>query len=480
MSRVLRIPLAGLPISPTRLLRIGLSVAVFIVTAIVVYGPASQEARDPELVPVNAVVSMPGKAAARLSEARAPAGSLVGLSALAEQTIREPNLRQALARLAAEPQPPKELLSEQGHQRVLRQASDCLKVAAREETDSGMVRVWIGWEGARQQRDWQLAVRLVNVLAEQCAEQCREALEAELRLAAEKAHQAAGQARQQLARLASQVEGMLETCSTVAGKWEELWRASYPASSWAEPGVPPSGQEDATASGQTPAPSEQWAAKNRQLEELQQRREVLLVDRTPLHPEVQQVEWQIAQVQEELAALAARSPEHQPVEQASAPATPPIDPQEFAQAVRALRDKTAQLRAAVEEAERLTGHEAQAAEAMLKRPRIEVHLAHQPGLGQPAATSKRRAWAALIAGLAGAVGVGLIAHGLAIDPPLSTARQVERDLAVPVVAAIPAQAPGTGSKQGQPEAVRAFFWIVSGVLVIVACAVILSRIWSRL
>ena len=222
--------------------------------------------------------------------------------------------------------------------------------------------------------------------------------------------------------------------------------------------------------------SPDWIERNRDLEQLQRQRRDLLVDRTPLHPEVQVVELQIARAQRELGTI----PRQVPGETAP-PTDPPTGPPEtvappdrtqYAQRVETFHARKRQLQAAGENVERLAAQERQASEAALRLPRIEPRLAVAPevveGPNPPAHWPLR----ALLAASAAAAGVGMISHGTSIDPPLRSPADVRASLPIPVVATVVAAAAdrsahGVGRLSKSPHRVPGWGdvrwpWIVAG------------------
>ncbi len=192
----------------------------------------------------------------------------------------------------------------------------------------------------------------------------------------------------------------------------------------------------------------EWIERNRQLEQLKRQRRDLLADRTPLHPEVQLVELQIARVEREMESIPRQTPAAKPAPEPQVRSLPPLPPEDDRAAEPAVANRRwprrsaaeqRELQAAGEEVERLAARERQAAEAASRPPRIETELAVAPESGEKReAGSGPARWplGALLAALAVAASVGMIAHGVTIDPPLRSRADVRASLPIPVVSLV--------------------------------------------
>ena len=82
---------------------------------------------------------------------------------------------------------------------------------------------------------------------------------------------------------------------------------------------------------------------------------------------------------------------------------------------------------------------------------------------------------ALLAAVAAAGGVGLVSHGMSIDPPLRSQADVQSSLPIPLVATIEAAPSERSSEAPTPRSAEGSLWIVLGVLVMGVCALIVFR-----
>jgi hypothetical protein len=134
------------------------------------------------------------------------------------------------------------------------------------------------------------------------------------------------------------------------------------------------------------------------------------------------------------------------------------------------------LQAAAADVERLAGREQEAREALLRLPQIEVRRAASPQTTQAPRPSARWPWAALLAALGAAAGVGFISHGVAIDPPLRSPAEVTASLPIPLVATIPADASECPAEGPGGQAAERSPWVVLGTLVIVISVLVVLRL----
>jgi hypothetical protein len=226
-----------------------------------------------------------------------------------------------------------------------------------------------------------------------------------------------------------------------------------------------------------------WVALNRQLDELLQQRAKLLVDRTPIHPEVQQVEIRIAEAQQRLSetkrwiagppSRAVSAPSRaadQPAAQAAGPAE---DPAATAATREKLKAAVAAAQGAKEEAQR---RQDRARQAWQQEPRVEVQLAVAQAVPPPPlALRLRLALAALAAGLTATIGLGMVAAGAAIEPAVRSVAQLRAILSVPVLGVVSETGSTQAARPVRPNLSR-LLWIAAGAIVIAAClaAVVLS------
>jgi len=199
----------------------------------------------------------------------------------------------------------------------------------------------------------------------------------------------------------------------------------------------------------------QWLDLERQLAELQRRCDELLLDRTPLHPMVVDLAGRMAVVQEKLTA----TPRHIPSGNAESPVladtspaaeTPTADAaggdQDGDRIAKENQARLGELTAAVERT-RQAREEAELAEkSALQTLQAAPKYAVEPAqvierLPQPDYGWRRLAWTTLFSGMLMALGVGAVAAGANVEPPVAGVAELKADLDVPIVGPIPADDP---------------------------------------
>ncbi len=239
-----------------------------------------------------------------------------------------------------------------------------------------------------------------------------------------------------------------------------------------------------------------WVELNRQLGELRQRRTKLLVDRTPIHPEVQKTDLRIEEVQRRLAEterwISARqtpgvSPSLAASNQRTATAMQtPTPTWDRAAAQAQLERLKAAVAAARQSGQQAADVEREAWQARQREPEITLQLAvAQPtSSSRPSARSSsplplplrlRLALASMIAGLTTTIGLGMVATGAAMEPAVRSAAQLRALLAVPVVGVVPDTNPTKAARSKRSNLLRTL-WIAVGLIVVASCvaAVLLS------
>ncbi len=210
----------------------------------------------------------------------------------------------------------------------------------------------------------------------------------------------------------------------------------------------------------------QWTEAVRRLAELEERRRVLLFERTPLHPSVQEVEMHISDLRREMAAIPARISQRPPAEAArpqSVPLAPsPAELSAAQEVANRSRDQVQQLEAAARIAFAARNEEL----------RIDLDPAETP---PPLASSPRFAWSmlgtALLAAATSVVGLGMISFGASLEPALSSVGELQSVLPVPVLGVLPAANPARSSgKSAFRQRLTRAIVIASGLLMLVAVA----------
>jgi hypothetical protein len=224
-----------------------------------------------------------------------------------------------------------------------------------------------------------------------------------------------------------------------------------------------------------------WTETQARVSDLERRRERLLQDRTPLHPAVQEITDRLTQTQKELAAIPRQIPgksvetpdtDSQPVIVA-----PQIDPL----VAKKERQKLDQLTAAVERSraacEKAKNVQKQAAEQRNAEPQLLVQNAKSVRNERPVDYGWRRLlWTTFAAGLLMAFGVGSVAAGTKIEPPIASVDEVESALGKSVIGTLPADNPGLDKTSIHRQAQARFALILLGLLVIVACPIV--AVWG--
>ena len=204
--------------------------------------------------------------------------------------------------------------------------------------------------------------------------------------------------------------------------------------------------------GASPAPAmvdnPQWLEIQRQLGQLQRRRDSLLIDRTPLHPAVEDVTVQIKDLQRQIATIprqipGAASATHETSKSLASPkdaaaATDPV----AEQGQNKLNELTVAVETAGRACQRAEAAEKQARNAQRAGPQYAVVYAQAVEI-QPMSDQgwRRLMGTTLMAGLLMAFGTGSLSAGAGIEPPVASAAEVQAAAGVPIVATIPAANP---------------------------------------
>ncbi len=237
-----------------------------------------------------------------------------------------------------------------------------------------------------------------------------------------------------------------------------------------------------------------WLELSEQLEQIRQRREQLLADRTPQHPQVRQTDLRIAALQRELAQVAPKIPgtrsqvvgptllptptEGIPVEQAPSPAVELPASESDEQTLAQQRDTARKFRELKVAADRTArGHdravrtEREAWRRCGREPRIEIHRAAPLEVAHSAESDLGLSLAAILAGMVGVTGLGMIFAGAAMEPTLGSIEQAEALLGIPVIGAIPEAAPqGWRSSARRRQMLLRAATILGGLLLLAALA----------
>lgn len=416
-------------------------VAVFALTALAVYG-WGQATADRNDAPATCSAT----AAIRQADAAIPTDA----AAIQQRIGSVAGLRRAVRAVGLGAEAAPGAHSEQQIDEAVARARRDLKIAVERPDPAGELRISVT---AADRHPWYAAV-LANALAEQYAADCRTAWRRHAEQAYVEARAAADRAQREFVEAKARLEALVE-----------LHFNSRP------PGAAPSAATPPTAS---PADDPEREVLGRRLVDMQRRRDQLLVDRTPLHPEVQDIEIRIAALAEQLAATGQQIPETRPPEtpgvaaeprQAEAPAT-------FEKLKEAV-DRAALASAQASRAER------EAWEARLREPRIVVEAARAapaPPIRSPAGL--RLVLAAMASGMAVAIGFGMISTGAAMEPVLASVAAVRAALPVPVVGVLSEIGPARCQRRRSQGGQFAARWgmILAGLALLAGCAAMLAAV----
>jgi hypothetical protein len=236
----------------------------------------------------------------------------------------------------------------------------------------------------------------------------------------------------------------------------------------------------------------QWTELNEELQSLRQQRTERLSVRTPLHPEILDLDDRIAQAEKRFAATPpqiAGPPADLPVvvnelrpppamHRSAAARDPSADSTRIMENAAALptyhklSDEVAQAGAAVEQ---LAAAESQARQEQQQLPKIEVFPA--PGVATFASWMRMLLSPlrlALAVGLLMAVGTGLLLRGMPPAPTFATAIQVQNTLSLPVMGVLHEAGIAAVSGRRELRVIANGSCAVLGTLIIAGCAALLT------
>jgi hypothetical protein len=233
------------------------------------------------------------------------------------------------------------------------------------------------------------------------------------------------------------------------------------------------------AAGPPAAENPEWADLSRQLGALRQRRGDLLVHRTPLHPDVLDIEARIQQVEQQMASVP-RTLAGPMLAPAAAP-PPAVREQPTQEPPPVVQMDSAELqrfKEGVQRAERATADAIRAERFAWQHGQQEPTIDLEETPAQAAAQAPRstlsKLMAALAAGLSTVAGLGLITSGVAIEPVLATVGEVHSAIGLPVVGVVPESSPGVRkSKDSRRQRWLRIGLVSGGVGLLAACLVIM-------
>ena len=260
-------------------------------------------------------------------------------------------------------------------------------------------------------------------------------------------------ARRTLQEIRAEIEAIIDRSTfQAAASAAMVPKASADGSA---PDSSPFREEERRISSAAPRESPELAEARAKLEELKDRRRQLLLNRTPIHPEVQNIDLRIAESEKHVASIQARvdtasaaalEPKTPPAQSKAPPNKEPPDSSTPAgvfsfvsvmKAVEALQS----LRARLDEAASRAGQPAQVEARPALRLLDAENIAIEPADRAEAIPAQLRLWdwlaVAWAAGLVGTAGVGILWRGARVDPPFTSVGQIERSLDIPVLGTIP-------------------------------------------
>jgi hypothetical protein len=330
-------------------------------------------------------------------------------------------------------------------------------------------------------------------LAERQAGERREAWQRDAEESCQKARQSVEEARREHEKSTAQ----LEACHRQMREAAEAVKKKQKLAEMAEKQLAAARAQAAARQQEKPKlpqiANPAWLELDRKLADLKLNRDQLLVDRTPLHPIVREVQDDMDEVQRQMDAIPRQIPDPKAKSTAKVePLKPSNHPDGSTQkaaelalkeqaanelAAKANRQKLSELTAAVEKArqamEKAEISEQQAAQARENEPQFAVEPAQVVIPPQEVDQGwKRLLWTTLMASVLMTAGVGSWSFGRTIEPPVASLAEVHADLDVPIVGLISA-----GDTLPSPEAIERQWRmrhtsIAVGLVLMAACPVV--------
>jgi len=435
--------------------------------------------------------------------------------AIEQQITSDTNLRRAVQQMAPSTVRPPDEHSAMVSDRDIEPIRSSLEVSVAATAQPGEFAVAISFtDYDPEYTDPDYAVRLVNTLAENYADDYRESWKRRTYRAYAEVQEVADRAKAEwlsaetrlgefleshFQRQTSATEELEQAAGLSEGELDGDGNTDEPAPVSAPPVSETGPQPSRQSRPATPvAPSTSRAAALRKgLAKLELLRKSLLVERTPAHPEVQQIEDQIAEITRKLEAVAEEPPGVTAERPTDDPRIPPANrPPTPLQSARIESAKIAskeitrlgteaarqftQLKAAADRTavahDRAADVALMAWKAQTIEPKIEMDLARPTTTRHltPPMAEAELLWVALAVGLAAAMGVGMVVTGAAIEPTLSSVAQAEAVLPIPVVGRIPENDPtGRPSALGGRQSLIRRTMIFGGLVLIAGCGGVL-------
>jgi hypothetical protein len=221
-----------------------------------------------------------------------------------------------------------------------------------------------------------------------------------------------------------------------------------------------------------------WLDLQTQVADLEGSRDQLLIDRTPLHPAVQEIDRRLAEAKEQLAATAHQIPDARvstsgEVVNETALVPPAGDDPAVKQYEQKLAELTATLdksRLACQDAERA---EKQADQQLAAAPQFTFE--HPEAVPNPLQVDygwRRLLWTTFASSLLMVFGIVWVALGAGIDPAVASIDEVEDDLDEPVLGVLPSDGPPPNLAAIHRQAQLRRALIAFGTILILACPLV--------
>lgn len=408
----------------------------------------------PERYTAQAEVSYKSPIVQRLADAPVP---LLQPSEVQRQILSDENLYQALHRAGA----PVQDLQLPHATGAIAKAREQIQVAVQGTAQQPKIAIACTGDDAAE------TLGLVNQLATQYATAERARLEEAASRRHQESQQAAKRAQQELASAVARLDGALKQHASAQ---------------------PSADQSQAAQSQETEPPkplmidNPVWLELDRERAALEQRQAQLLVDRTPLHPEVRAVATQIADLREKQARVPRQVPD--PSGRVVAAPPKPVQPPVVTEEPQ-VAGEIAALQAAVEQAKqnmaRFAELERQASAQKLALPQIDVQLAERcQALTPPLTVSLPLLLIALTSGLAIAIGVGMVLASLQRSHPVRTLAELQSLVPAPIVGTISLAEPSRPQRSSRSivSLVRALTFTY-GLTLITVCVLILFMAFTQ-
>jgi len=414
------------------------------------------------------------------------ASAVPDAEAIRRQIISEANLRKAISRLATDWAEDSAGDFSQRLSAAVSQVGRNLRVAVSKTRPPERTKISISYH---DRRDADRAVRLVNDLAEHYAGERRTKQQIAAAKVCRAAQEAADQTRKELVKAKRTLDSFLERHFNEHRAWAETLAERQRAAAQLDrqQSVPPP-QSQARPMIANP----EWVEENQKLIGLERLRSNLLVDRTPAHPEVRQLESQITDLHERLSTIPRQiagnqtdPPESRPTEPVETPTRATgitaVDSdmlRKMAEAADTFRVHKEALDRTGRNHERAALDEQKARQEQLRAPTVDLELAHEADLLEPSGHSRELLLMSLAVGLVMTVGVGMVSAGLADGPAFASVAQARAMLPVPVVGTIPSSAfPRPSAGEVRRHTFGGLVLVFLGLVAIGVCAAVL---WNLL